>query len=97
MRRAALAERERGAARSTSSVFRHPPTTPLDLETGQITGERAHVALAVAAMRVVMEWTSTSGWTRVVWTAWPRRLTRLDRQAVEGQIQGGIAQGSASP
>ena len=29
-------------------VYRHPRTTPLDPETGQITGERAHVAFAVA-------------------------------------------------
>ena len=36
-------------------MYRHPRTFPLDPETGQTTGERSHVAFAVAAMRVVVE------------------------------------------
>ena len=36
-------------------VYRHRPTAPLDPETGQLTGERAHVALATCAMKVVAE------------------------------------------
>src|SRR5581483_4718167 len=45
----------------------HPRTWPLDPETGQTTGERSHVALAVAAMRVVAEVDVDLGLTRVVW------------------------------
>ncbi len=60
--RAALAEREArgGGEVDVERIFRHPPTTPLDPQTGQITGVRAHVALAVAAMRVDGGWTSSS-------------------------------------
>src|SRR5262249_12834512 len=73
-------------------IFRHPPTTPLDPDTGQITGERAHVALAVAAMRVVTEVDVDLGLTRVVWIGVAQEVGRaLDRQDVEGQIQGGLA------
>ncbi|MDX6599243.1 MAG: hypothetical protein QOE87_3130, partial [Gaiellales bacterium] len=55
--RAALAERaERGAVEvDVERTHRHPRTTPLDPENGQITGERAHVAFGVCAMRVVAE------------------------------------------
>src|SRR2546430_4188156 len=45
-------------------IYRHPPTTPLDPETGQITGERVHVAYACAAMRVVAEVDVELGLTR---------------------------------
>ena len=48
-------------------VYRHPRTFPLDPETGQTTGERPHVAFAVAAMRVVVEVDVELGLTRVVW------------------------------
>jgi CO/xanthine dehydrogenase Mo-binding subunit len=94
--RAALAEREAvgGGEVDVERTFRHPPTTPLDPETGQITGERAHVALAVAAMRVVAEVDVELGLTRVVWIGAAQEVGHvLDRQAVEGQIHGGIAQG----
>ncbi len=56
--RAALDERERlgeDAEVDVERVYRHPRTTPLDPETGQITGERAHVAFAACAMKVVVE------------------------------------------
>src|SRR5437762_1659280 len=52
--RDALAEHRRtGADVDLERIYRHPRTTPLDPETGQVTGERAHVAYACAAMRVV--------------------------------------------
>ena len=65
--RAALEERERsgGGEVDVERVFRHPRTTPLDPETGQVTGERAHVQLATAAMRVVVEVDVELGLTRV--------------------------------
>ncbi len=75
-------------------VYRHPPTSPLDPETGQTTGERSHVAFAVAAMRAVVEVDVELGLTRVVWIGTAQDVGRaLDRRAVEGQIEGGTAQG----
>ncbi|MDH4175954.1 MAG: molybdopterin-dependent oxidoreductase [Thermoleophilia bacterium] len=94
--RAALAERDRrgGADVDVERVHRHPPTTPLDPETGQVTGERAHVALAVAAMRVVVEVDVDLGLSRVVWIGTVQDVGRaVNPAAVEGQIEGGIAQG----
>ena len=94
--RAALDERERqgGGEVDVERVFRHPRTTPLDPETGQITGERAHVALAVAAMRVVVEVDLELGLTRVVWVGTAQDVGRaVNPLAVEGQIEGGTAQG----
>jgi CO/xanthine dehydrogenase Mo-binding subunit len=75
-------------------VYRHPRTTPLDPETGQITGERAHVALAVSAMRVVAEVDVELGLTRVVWVGTAQDVGKaVNPQAVYGQIEGGTAQG----
>jgi CO/xanthine dehydrogenase Mo-binding subunit len=75
-------------------VYRHRRTTPLDPETGQITGERAHVAFACAAMRVVAEVDVELGLTRVVWIGTAQDVGRaVNPQAVEGQIEGGTAQG----
>jgi CO/xanthine dehydrogenase Mo-binding subunit len=94
--RAALEERVVGGAREidVERVYRHLPTWPLDPETGQITGERAHVAFAVAAMRVVAEVDVELGLTRVVWIGTAQDVGRaINRQAVEGQIEGGTAQG----
>jgi len=94
--RAALEERVRqgGAEVDVERVYRHPRTTPLDPETGQITGERAHVALAVAAMRVVVEVDVELGLTRVVWIGTAQDVGRaVNPLAVEGQIEGGTAQG----
>ena len=93
--RAALEERERsGGEVDVERVYRHPRTTPLDPETGQITGERAHVALAVAAMRVVVEVDVELGLTRVVWIGTAQDVGKaLNPLAVEGQIEGGTAQG----
>ena len=94
--RAALEERERQPEGEidVERVYRHPRTTPLDPETGQITGERAHVALAVAAMRVVVEVDVELGLTRVVWVGTAQDVGRaVNPLAVEGQIEGGTAQG----
>ena len=94
--RAALAERDArgGGEVDVERVFRHPATTPLDPETGQVTGERAHVALAVSAMRVVAEVDVDLGLTRVVWIGTAQEIGRaIDPKSVEGQIEGGIAQG----
>ncbi len=94
--RAALEERERrgGGEVDVERVYRHPRTTPLDPETGQITGERAHVALAVAAMRVVAEVDVELGLTRMVWIGTAQDVGHaVNPLAVEGQIEGGTAQG----
>ncbi|HET9243630.1 MAG TPA: molybdopterin cofactor-binding domain-containing protein [Gaiella sp.] len=93
--RAALDERGReGGEVDVERVYRHPRTTPLDPETGQLTGERAHVALAVAAMRVVVEADVELGLTRVVWIGTAQDVGRaVNPLAVEGQIEGGTAQG----
>ena len=94
--RAALEERRQrgGAEVDVERVYHHPPTTPLDPETGQVTGERSHVAFAVAAMRAVVEVDAELGLTRVVWIGTAQDVGHaLNLQAVEGQIEGGTAQG----
>jgi CO/xanthine dehydrogenase Mo-binding subunit len=93
--RAALAEqRQRGGEVDVERIFRHIPTTPLAPEDGQITGERAHVALAVAAMKVVAEVDVELGLTRVVWIGAAQEIGHaIDPRSIEGQIEGGIAQG----
>src|SRR4029077_15326030 len=70
------------------------PRALLDLETGQGTGGRAHLSLACAAMKVVAEVDVELGLTRVVWIGVAQDVGRaLNPQAVEGQIEGGTAQG----
>ena len=93
--RAAVEERERvGAPVDVERVYRHPRTFPLDPETGQITEGNAHVALALAAMRVVVEVDVELGLTRVVWIGTAQDVGKaMNRTAVEGQIEGGTAQG----
>ena len=94
--RAALGERDRGGGGEVDveRVHHHRPTTPLDPETGQITGERAHVALAVAAMRAIVEVDIDLGLTRVVWVGTAQDVGKaINPQAVHGQIEGGTAQG----
>jgi len=94
---AALAERSvRGAGGDVDveRIHRHPRTWPLDPETGQVMGERAHVAFAVCAMRVVAEVDEGLGLSRVVWIGAAQDVGRaLNPQAVIGQIEGGTAQG----
>ncbi len=95
--RAALEERERtGEAEvDVERVYRHPRTHPLDPETGQITDAgNAHVAFAVAAMKVVAEVDVELGLTRVVWVGTAQDVGKaVNPKAVEGQIEGGTAQG----
>jgi CO/xanthine dehydrogenase Mo-binding subunit len=94
--RAALEEQERqgGGEVDMERVYRHPRTWPLDPETGQTTGERSHVALAVAAMRAVVEVDVDLGLSRVVWIGVAQDVGHaLNRTSVEGQIEGGTAQG----
>ena len=94
--RAALEERGRGGEEDVDveRIYRHPRTFPLDPETGQTTGERSHVAFAVAAMHVVVEVDVDLGLSRVVWIGTAQDVGHaLDRTAVEGQIEGGTAQG----
>jgi CO/xanthine dehydrogenase Mo-binding subunit len=99
--RAALDELERRGGRlgpgeeiDLERIYRHPRTAPLDPETGQVTDERAHVAFAVAAMRVVVEVDVELGLTRVVWVGTAQDVGKaVNPQAVYGQIEGGTAQG----
>ncbi|HVC88355.1 MAG TPA: molybdopterin cofactor-binding domain-containing protein [Gaiellaceae bacterium] len=94
--RAALAEQERrpGEAIDVERVYRHAPTTPLHPQTGQITGERAHVAFAACAMKVVAEVDVDLGLTRIVWIGAAQDVGKaVNPQQVEGQIEGGTAQG----
>jgi CO/xanthine dehydrogenase Mo-binding subunit len=94
--RAALEERDRTGVGEidVERVYHHPRTWPLDPETGQTTGERSHVALAVAAMRVVAEVDVELGLTRVVWIGTAQDVGKaINPQAVEGQIEGGTTQG----
>jgi CO/xanthine dehydrogenase Mo-binding subunit len=94
--RAALEERERtgGGDVDVERIYRHPRTTPLDPDTGQVTGERSHVAYACAAMRVVAEVDVELGLTRVVWIGTAQDVgAAVNPQAVTGQIEGGTAQG----
>ena len=94
--RAALAERERqgGGEVDVERIYRHPPTKALDPETGQISDGPAHVAFACAAMKAVVEVDVDLGLTRVVWIGTAQDVGKaLNPQAVEGQIEGGTAQG----
>jgi len=94
--RAALEERETrgGGDVDVERIYRHAPTTPLDPETGQVTGEMAHVALATCAMRVVVEVDVELGLTRLVWIGVAQDVGRvMNPQGVTGQIEGGTAQG----
>jgi CO/xanthine dehydrogenase Mo-binding subunit len=94
--RAAIEERDAkgGAEVDVEREYRHPRTYPLDPETGQTTGERSHVAFACAAMRVVAEVDVDLGLTRIVWIGTAQDVGRaVNPTAVEGQIEGGTAQG----
>src|SRR5207244_12254146 len=84
----------RGGAVDAQRIYRPARTTPLDPSTGQITGERAHVAFAACAMRVVVEVDVELGLTRVVWIGAAQDVGKaINPQQVEGQIEGGTAQG----
>ncbi len=94
--RAALDEQRQrpGEEIDVERIYRHPRTTPLDPETGQITGERSHVAFATCAMKVVAEVDVDLGLTRIVWIGAAQDVGKaVNPQQVEGQIEGGTAQG----
>jgi CO/xanthine dehydrogenase Mo-binding subunit len=94
--RVALAEQQRrpGEEIDVERIYRHPRTTPLDPETGQVTGPRAHVAFAACAMKVVAEVDIDLGLTRIVWIGAAQDVGKaINPQQVEGQIEGGTAQG----
>jgi CO/xanthine dehydrogenase Mo-binding subunit len=94
--RAALAERAApgGGEVDVERIYRHLPTSPLDPETGRITGDRTHVAFAVCAMRVIAEVDVDLGLTRVVWIGAAQDVGKaINPLAVEGQVEGGTAQG----
>jgi CO/xanthine dehydrogenase Mo-binding subunit len=94
--RAALEEQARrpGEEIDVERVYRHPRTSPLDPEAGQITGERSHVAFAACAMKVVAEVDVDLGLSRVVWIGAAQDVGKaINPQQVEGQIEGGTAQG----
>ena len=93
---AALEEQARrpGEEIDVERIYRHPRTTPLNPENGQITGERAHVAFATCAMKVVAEVDVELGLTRIVWIGAAQDVGKaVNPQQVEGQIEGGTAQG----
>jgi CO/xanthine dehydrogenase Mo-binding subunit len=72
-------------------TWRHRPTHPLDPDTGQ---GRAHVQYAFAAHRAVVDVDTELGLVKVVEIATAQDVGKaMNPQAVEGQIQGGIAQG----
>jgi CO/xanthine dehydrogenase Mo-binding subunit len=94
--RAALEEQVRrpGEEIDVERIYRHPRTTPLNPENGQITGERSHVAFATCAMKVVAEVDVDLGLTRIVWIGAAQDVGKaINPQQVEGQIEGGTAQG----
>ena len=71
-------------------VFHHTPTEPLD-ERGQ---GNAHLQFAFAAHRAVVEADTELGLVRVVEIATAQDVGKaMNPQALEGQIEGGIAQG----
>lgn len=94
--RAALAEQrwKGGGEVEVERTYRHPPTAPLDPETGQTTGDRSQVAYACAAMRAVAEVDVELGLTRVIWIGAAQDVGRaMNLQGLTGQIEGGAAQG----
>jgi xanthine dehydrogenase D subunit len=71
--------------------YHHRQTRSLDPETGQAD---AHVAFAFAAHRAVVDVDTELGLVKVVEIATAQDVGRaINPQAVEGQIEGGIAQG----
>ena len=88
---AALADVLDGEAVEATREFRHPATAPLDPETGQ---GRPHAQHAFAAHRAVVDVDVELGLVRVVELATAQDVGRaINPQAVEGQLEGGAAQG----
>jgi xanthine dehydrogenase D subunit len=81
---------EQGAIEETVE-WRHRPTQPIDPETGQ---GFAHVQYAFAAHRAVVDVDTELGLVKVIELACTQDVGKaMNPQAVEGQIQGGTAQG----
>ncbi len=91
----ALAEfQQTGREVDLERTYHHSRTFPLEPESGQVTGDRVHVAYVCAAMRVVAEVDVDLGLTRVVWIGTAQDIGKaINPQAVYGQIEGGTAQG----
>ena len=71
--------------------WRHRPTQPVDPETGQ---GFAHVQYAFAAHRAVVDVDTELGLVKVIELACTQDVGKaMNPQAIEGQIQGGSAQG----
>jgi CO/xanthine dehydrogenase Mo-binding subunit len=88
---ASLSELLDGDTVEETRVFRHRETEPLDPETGQ---GNAHVSYIFAAHRAVVDVDTELGLVRVVEIATTQDAGKaINPQAVEGQIEGGIAQG----
>jgi CO/xanthine dehydrogenase Mo-binding subunit len=88
---AAVADLVAGEPVEETREFHHRPTSPLDPETGQ--GE-AHLQYAFAAHRAVVDVDVELGLVRVVEIATAQDVGRaVNPQAVEGQLEGGAAQG----
>ncbi len=86
----ALAELLENGGIEETVVYRHKPTYPLD-ENGQ--GD-AHFQFAFAAHRAVVEVDEELGLVRVVEIATAQDVGKvMNPQSLEGQIQGGVAQG----
>jgi CO/xanthine dehydrogenase Mo-binding subunit len=92
--------RRRGGTLASDDVidvertFHHAPTSGLDPQTGQVLGERSHVGFACAAMKAVVEVDVELGLMRVVWVGIAQDVGKaINPTGVEGQIEGGIAQG----
>jgi xanthine dehydrogenase D subunit len=86
-----IAEIVGGEVLEETVEWRHRPTRPLDPETGQ---GFAHVQYAFAAHRAVVDVDTDLGLVKVIELACTQDVGRaMNPQAVEGQIQGGSAQG----
>jgi CO/xanthine dehydrogenase Mo-binding subunit len=86
-----LAERLGEEVIDETAVYRHRPTVPLDPTTGH--GD-SHVQLALCVHRAVVDVDVELGLVKVVELAAVQDVGRImNRTALEGQIQGGTAQG----
>jgi CO/xanthine dehydrogenase Mo-binding subunit len=85
---------EHGEEIVVERVYHHAETSPLDPETGQVLGERSHVGYSTVAMKAVVEVDVDLGLVRAVWIGTAQDVGRaINPSAIEGQIEGGIAQG----
>lgn len=88
---ASLADVLADGAVETEREFRHRPTEPLDIETGQGSG---HVQYSFCAHRAVVEVDTGLGLVKVVELAAAQDVGRaVNPLSVTGQIQGGTTQG----